>query len=283
MGRRVRLGLSAAAAATVAVAGLWAPAEAAAPAGAGAPAAVAVAAAGASAGAGREPVSRDADAGRAIERAAAAARAVPGDQPVEQVARAVALFRRNHPGYVSPATRNGVAPVAAVAAEAARTAVGTRAAGTQCAPTWTAIEVGSSGRYAVPRLWTTDGYVRYLLTGNGPASEPWNNWLLLCRDALWAAGDHAFWSNLAGRYLYVEDSGYLALTATAITDVRNLLRVQNYDGNFQALWSPWRGRWVVHLYPDRPAFDLLEASSSWLDGNTLFRVRPKPASLARLP
>jgi hypothetical protein len=272
MRRRARLGLSAAAAA-VAVAGLLAPAEAAAPAG---PSHRVDGPAG-------EPMTRDPDAEAAINRAAAAARAVPGDQPVEQLARAVARFRRSHPGYVSPVTRDGAAPVTAVAAEAERTAVGARAAGTQCAPTWTTIETGSSGRYATPRRWVTDGYDRYLLTGVGTAAEPWNNWLLLCRDALWAAGDHALWSNLASRYLYVEDGGYLAVTAAAITDVRNLLRIQNYDGNFQALWSPWRGRWVVQLHPDRPAFNLLEASSPTLNGYTLFRVRPKPGSMPRLP
>jgi len=161
-----------------------------------------------------QPVSRDANVERAISRAAAAAAAVPGDSAVEEVARGIERFKRSHPGFVSPAGPDGSASVAQVLAEAKRTATPTAAAGTQCIPTWTTIEIGSTGWKAVPRRWVLDGLTVRALTGDGnSATEPWNTW------------------------------------------------VTNTSGT--------------------PSLNLLVADSTWLNGNTLYRVRPLPPSLCR--
>jgi hypothetical protein len=229
-------------------------------------------------------VTRDVDAGRGIQRAASAAAAVPGDSPVEQVARGIALFRRNHPGYVSPATRDGAAPIAEVLAEAGRTASATPAAGTQCIPTWTVIEVGITGLKGVPRERFVQGAWHRIMIGDGnSATEPWNTWLLLCRDERWSTGDYGVYANLGGRYVYVEyGTGNLYFEATSIREVYNLIRFGNYDGNFQTLFSPWTGTWVTST-SELGDLDVLAARATALNGWTLFKVRPVPPSLCAPP
>ena len=155
----------------------------------------------------------------------------------------------------------------AVAAEPARAA-------TKCSDVWYTIEVGSSGRFVRPR---SDG-LNASLYGTGTAAEPWNNFFLLCRDPAWDPGDYALFANLGRHYLKVNDTYDLIMGSDGIKDSLNLLRIRNYDGNFQTLWGPDPGI-MFYVGPVSPAGQL--AASTYkgsLNGTNLYRVRSVEAT-----
>ena len=158
----------------------------------------------------------------------------------------------------------------AVAAEPARAA-------TKCSDVWYTIEVGSSGRFVRPR---SDG-LNASLYGTGTAAEPWNNFFQLCRDPGWEPGDYGLRANLGGHYLEVNHASHdLLMASDRIEDTANLLRIRNYDGNFQTLWSPSEGFYVG------PAAGATK-QTAWtplngLNGTNLYRVRSVEAT-PRLP
>ena len=220
--------------------------------------------------------SRDTDAERAITQRAAAERRTSGDAPAEQVARGIALFHRNHPGYVAPGPGpDGVAPIDAVikAADRSRVPASARAAGTECTPSWGTIQWGDTGRMMVPRHYPeTNSYPVW--TNGNPQTEPWNTWVLLCRDNAWSAGDYAIYFNATSRYLRVGWGDVLYGDATSISGTGNLLRIRQYDGNWQTLWSPLVYGWVTGQTDS-----WIGAGAVGLNGNTLFKVRPMPSGL----
>src|SRR3954452_7582198 len=122
----------------------------------------------------------------------------------------------------------------AVVAEPAR-------AVTTCSNVWYTIEVGTSpGHFARPR---SDG-LNAVVYGNGTAAAPWNNYFQLCRDPGWENGDYALRANLGGHYLKVNYTRDLIMGSDRVEDTYNLLRIRNYDGNFQTLYSPTQGLYV---------------------------------------
>jgi hypothetical protein len=231
------------------------------------------------ASAARQPsrvASTDANAERVISRRAAADQAKGLDTPSAQVERAIARFHRNHPTYRAPAPgADGVVSAAEVikAAEESQVAADAVVAGTSCTPTWATIQWGINGQNMVPRYYGAMNAWPIWTNGN-PKTEPWNTWVLLCRDPLWEPGDYAIYFNLTAKYLYVGFAGVLYGDSAGPLNAGNLLRIRQYDGNWQTLWSPSHYRWVT----GRSAA-WIAADAVGLNGNTLFKVRPMPAHL----
>lgn len=154
-------------------------------------------------------------------------------------------------------------------------------AGTQCSSVWYTIEVGTTpGRFVRP-----DGDLQFAVVyGNGVASQPWNNYFLLCRDPGWTAGDYGLKANLGSRYLKVNHATRdLIMASGSIEDTTNLLRIRNFDGNFQTLWSPSEGFYVG---PVAPANELgVWTNDAHLSGANLYRVRSvsTPSTIPSIP
>jgi hypothetical protein len=151
---------------------------------------------------------------------------------------------------------------------------------TSCSNVWYTIELGNNPGHFVRPDWDGPNAVLY---GNGTAAQPWFNFFQLCRDPGWIRGDYALRANYGGRYVEVYDqTGDLRMGGTAVQDERNLLRIRNYDGNFQTLWSPLPGR-TLYVGTFAPTNYL---SAQWhpsrLNGTNLYRVRSVEAP-PRLP
>jgi hypothetical protein len=149
---------------------------------------------------------------------------------------------------------------------------------TQCSSVWYTIEVGTSpGRFVRPG----SQYLGAALYPTGTAAEPWNNFFQLCRDPIWEQGDYGLRANLGGHYLKVDHASHdLLMASDRIEDTMNLLRIRNYDGNFQTLWSPSEGFYVG------PAAGATKQTArtplNGLNGTNLYRVRSVEAT-PRLP
>ena len=218
----------------------------------------------------------DANAEQVVAWRAAADRAVGRDTPSQEVARGIARFHRNHPGYRAPAPGpDGMVSAADVikAAEESQVAADAVVAGTSCTPTWVTIQWGTNGMNMVPRYYAAmDAYLVWT-TGN-PRTEPWNTWVLLCRDPIWTEGDYLIYFNYTAKYLWVGFEGVLHADGVMPVNAGNLLRIRQYDGNWQTLWSPTHFGWVQGA-----SNSWIAASSLGLNGYTLFKVRPMPAHL----
>lgn len=153
---------------------------------------------------------------------------------------------------------------------------------TTCSNVWYTIEVGNSpGYYFRP----SSNYQRAGVFANGTAASPWNNYFQLCRDPGWVAGDYALRANLGGYYLQVNpDTGDLIMADTSIRNTTNLLRIFNFDGNFQTLWSPSMSRYVgpYWAWPHEPNAWI---SDRYLGGSNLYKVRSvtSPPQIPSIP
>ena len=148
---------------------------------------------------------------------------------------------------------------------------------TTCSPVWYTIEVGTSpGRFVRPR---SDG-LNASLYGNGTAAEYWNNLFQLCRDPGWISGDYALRANLGAHYSLVNHTTRDVIMGRDQIEYKDqLLRIRNYDGNFQTLWSPTEG-----FYVGPGSFGQLATTTpvNRLNGTNLYRIRSVEAS-PRLP
>jgi hypothetical protein len=185
--------------------------------------------------------------------------------------------RRTWPRFVSRITATGGLAAALLAAAAVGPAQAAPPRGavpaiTTCSSIWYTIEVGNNARHFVRPDSDLQNAVVY---GNGTASEPWNNLFQLCRDPGWSPGDYGLRANLGGRYLKVNPATKdLIMADSGIVNTTNLLRIRNFDGNFQTLWSPSEGRYVG---PTAPAGQLsARTTDANLNGSNLYKVRSDP-------
>ena len=138
---------------------------------------------------------------------------------------------------------------------------------------WHTMEVGQSpGRFVRPR---SDGQ-NASLYGTGTASQYWNNQFMLCPFWIQTTVYYGMYFNLGGRFARVNPTTRdVVVSSSAIEDVWNLVRICDYDGNFQHFSSLGAGGFIG---PVSPAGQYA-ATRTNLNGTHLVKIRPLPPFL----
>jgi hypothetical protein len=146
-------------------------------------------------------------------------------------------------------------------------------AATRCSQHWHSIRHGELGQYLTVRA---TGRVVALGDIN---VDPWNEWVLFCRDPGWAPNHYAVLMNVTGKYWYYdpnspsEDS--IMGTAGSIVDTHQLFEVQSYDGYWSTIQTVWIGALQHYIEPNRAsASNNIVAGPLVRNGHTLYRIEP---------